>query len=68
MWGIGIHPRPWLSKHKLDNLEVTKPSSWPYTIPVVEEAFESFDDWKRNKPSSESRFNLNHGFMWGVLK
>ena len=34
------------------------PTSWPYTIP---------DEHKidADKPSSESRFNLTHGFMWG---
>ena len=46
--------------NKLDNLVVAPKNSWPYTIP---------DEHKIGhlKPSTESRFNLNHGFMWGKM-
>ena len=44
----------------LDNLVVAPKSSWPYTIPEEHKI-------DHPKPSSESRFNLEHGFLWGKI-
>ena len=49
---------------ELDCLEVSDPSHWPYTIPREPIIPEEHKIGHPN-PSSDSRFNLIHGYMWG---